>query len=173
MVYRPTFEDEAFGDLYEQDRLAAVVAFLRSGEPLSEEFREELAELMESGRIAFAALSGGGSKVGRKKRLTAEEEIEVGAWVAVRNLMTKRASYARILESAAKKFGVSEGTVKRCHLGWRRSQDRLKSDGGASYPWGGLHQWHVALREFCEERDLDYLEIPAQLYSGQKFDLDF
>jgi hypothetical protein len=168
--YKPTLEDEAFGDLIERANLTAVVAFLRSGEPISEEFREHLADLIEQGQVGFLADVVPEAEARRAARDARDRDI--GVWVAVRNFMTKRASYARILEAAAIKFRVSEGTAKRCHLAYRRARDEAAAHGGA-YPWEGPQQWFVALREFCEERGLDYHEIHAQLYSGQKFDLDF
>ncbi|AOL94664.1 hypothetical protein [Porphyrobacter sp. LM 6] len=169
MVYKPTLEDEAFGDLYEQEGLAAVVAFLRSGEPLSEEFRETLADLIEGGEFGFIEDPSGEKRI--RKAARAERDLEIGAWVAVRNFMTKRASYARILRAARTKFRVSEGTAKRCHLAFRGAQEKAQSEGGD--PWDGAWQWWQALREFCDERGLDYYEIHTQMYSGQKFDLDF
>lgn len=170
MVNKASLEDEAFGDLIEKANLAAVVAFLRSGTVLSEEFREELADLIEGGAIGFVTDDASESR--QRKAVRKERDLEIGAWVAVRNFMTKRASYARILKAAAAKFRVSEGTVKRCHLDWRKAQERAAAAAGA-YPWEGPGQWFRALQEFCEERDLDYYDIHTQLYSVKKFDLDF
>jgi hypothetical protein len=152
--------------------LQPLADWLEEGGELAPALRRDLTRLIRSGALdpAFKQwIQPSGTVLRGMARQ--RRDLEIGSWVSVRNFMSKRGTYPRISEKAAKKFLVSEGTVKRCFLKSRREIKRFER-GDSSDPMSAI-LWLGHLEDFCEERGLDHNEIRVKMNSGQKFGLDF
>lgn len=150
------------------DPVALVEYISRRQCPLEDFMKTELIELLRF--LDISALRA--DRCGPSPARNHDRDIEIGAWIAARDNLTKRGTMARIRQAAANKFLVSEGTARRCYLAFKKGAQ----GNDASYLYSGAY-WR-AVKEFCDERQLDYFEIHTLSYLPRnelvkRLDLDF
>lgn len=148
--------------------LRPLAALLRTGRQLPVVIRDELICSIDRG--LFDAAPARQAHIDKKDRRhfdRRERDWAIGAWVAVRDNATKRGTMGRIEEAAADRFNVSEGTVHRCYLAFKKE---ARDPEFGSYM--AIFYWRAA-REMCAEHGLDYQAFHEASYQVKKYDLDF